>query len=84
VHQLPDTIRILDGGRLVASHPILEGRRQYRVDPDHRQGAAARAMRHGHPDSLTIGCRGDHVARRSLSVYQAVGERLAAGIEGRS
>ena len=85
VHQLPDTIRILDGGRLVASHPILEGRRQYRVDPDHRQGAAARAMRHGHPDSLTIGRRGDHVARRSLAVYQAVGERLAgAGIGGRS
>jgi hypothetical protein len=36
----PDTIRILDGGRLVASHPILEGRRQYRIDPDHRQGTA--------------------------------------------
>ncbi len=29
VHQSPDTIRILDGGRLVASHLILEGRRQY-------------------------------------------------------
>jgi hypothetical protein len=32
VHQLPDQIRILDEGRLVATHPILEGRRQYRVD----------------------------------------------------
>ncbi|WP_444980383.1 Mu transposase domain-containing protein, partial [Methylobacterium oxalidis] len=84
VHQLPDTIRILDGGRLVASHPILEGRRQYRVDPGHRQGAAARAMRHGHPDSQMIGRRGDHVARRSLAVYQAIGERLAGGIGGRS
>ena len=42
VHQLPDVIRILDGGRLVATHPILEGRRQYRIDPDHRQGTAAR------------------------------------------
>src|SRR5215203_1732226 len=38
VHQLPDIIRILDGGRLVATHPVLEGRRQYRVDPAHRQG----------------------------------------------
>ena len=83
VHQLPDTIRILDGGRLVANHPILDGRRQYRVDPGHRQGAAARAMRHGHPDSLTIGRRGDHVPRRSLAVYQAIGERLAE-IGGRS
>ncbi|MET3408869.1 IS21 family transposase [Methylobacterium sp. 1030] len=84
VHQLPDTIRILDGGRLVASHSILEGRRQYRVDPEHRQGAAARAMRHGHPDSPTLGRSGDHVAQRSLAVYQAVGERLAAGIGVRS
>lgn len=82
VHQLPDTIRILDGGRLVASHPILEGRRQYRIDPDHRQGTAARAMRRGHPDGLPIGRHGDHVARRSLAVYQAVGERLAGGIGG--
>ncbi|MBP1178513.1 hypothetical protein JOE48_000477 [Methylobacterium sp. PvR107] len=84
VHQLPDTIRILDGGRLVASHPIPGGRRQYRVDPEHRQGAAARAMRHGHLDSLPIVRSGDHVAQRSLAVYQAVGERLAAGIGVRS
>src|SRR5512133_2110704 len=58
VHQLPDTIRILDGGRLVATHPMLEGRRQYRVDPGHRQGGAARAMRHGYEDSVIIGRRG--------------------------
>jgi len=84
VHQLPDTIRILDGGRLVASHAILEGRRQYRIDPDHWQGGAARAMRHGYPDSPPIGRRGDHVAQRPLAVYQAIGERLATGIGGRS
>ena len=79
VHQLPDRIRILDGGHLIATHPILEGRRQYRVDPAHRQGPAARAMRLGHEDAVTITRRGDHVARRSLAFYQAVGERLAAG-----
>jgi len=88
VHQLPDTIRILDGGRLVATHPVLEGRRQYRVNPSHRQGGAARAWRHGFEDSVRIGRRGDHVARRSLAFYQAIGERLAAGelskIGGRS
>src|SRR4029079_16403693 len=38
VHQLPDRIRILDGGHVVATHQILAGRRQYRVDPSHRQG----------------------------------------------
>jgi hypothetical protein len=79
VHQLPDTIRILDGGRLVASHPVIEGRRQYRIDPAHRQGAPARAMRHGQAGEVLISRRGDHVARRSLAFYQAIGERLASG-----
>jgi len=79
VHQLPDLIRILDSGRLVASHPILEGRRQYRIDPGHRQGAAAHSLRRAHEDAIPIGRRGDHVARRSLAFYQAVGERLAIG-----
>ncbi len=84
VHQLPDMIRILDEGRLVASHPVIEGRRQYRIDPAHRQGAQARAMRHGYAEDVLIGRRGDHVARRSLSFYQAIGERLAAAPGGRS
>jgi transposase len=79
VHQLPDAIRILDGGRLVATHPVLEGRKQYRVDPTHRQGGQARAMRQGHPENVVLGRRGDHVARRSLAFYQAIGERLAGG-----
>lgn len=78
VHQLPDMIRILDGGRLVAAHPVIEGRRQYRIDPAHRQGGPARAMRHGHASDVIIGRRGDHVARRSLAFYQAIGERLAS------
>ncbi len=84
VHQLPDMIRILDEGRLVASHPVIEGRRQYRIDPAHRQGAQARAMRHGYGEDVLIGRRGDHVARRSLAFYQAIGERLAAVPGGRS
>jgi hypothetical protein len=45
-------------------------------------------MRHGFEDSVMIGRRGDHVPRRSLAFYQAIGERLAAGepskIGGRS
>lgn len=79
VHQLADCIRILDEGRLVASHPVLEGRRQYRIDPAHRQGAARHAARKSAPD-IIVGRLGDHVARRSLDFYQAVAERLA--IEG--
>ncbi len=38
VHQLANEIRILDAGRLVARHPVLEGRKQYRIDPAHRKG----------------------------------------------
>jgi transposase len=79
VHQLADQIRILDEGRLVASHPVLEGRRQYRVDPAHRQGAARHAARKA-AESIVVGRLGDHVARRPLDFYRAVGERLA--IEG--
>lgn len=77
VHQLPDQIRILDEGRLVATHPILEGRRQYRIDSAHRQGAAARAARHTADDQVIIGRMGDRVGHRSLAFYQAVAERLA-------
>jgi transposase len=79
VHQLPDHIRILDEGRLVATHPILEGRRQYRVDSAHRQGAATRPAHHPADDAVIIGRMGDRVAHRSLVFYQAVGEHLAGG-----
>jgi transposase len=76
VHQLPDQIRILDEGRLVAVHPVLEGRRQYRVDPAHRQGAA-RSPRQAAAEAVFVGRIGDQVAQRSLAFYQAIGERLA-------
>ena len=47
VHQLADRIRILDEGRLVATHPVLEGRRQYRIDPPTGRGRCDR--RRGRP-----------------------------------
>jgi transposase len=78
VHQLPDLIRILDEGRLVAVHAVLEGRRQYRIEPAHRQGATTRGLRQLAEDSVTVGRPGDQVARRSLAFYQAIGDRLAA------
>jgi hypothetical protein len=81
VHELADCIRILDEGRPVATHPALEGRRQYRIDPAHRQGAVHHAARKTAQD-IVLGRRGDHVVRRSLDFYQAVGERMA-GAGGR-
>ena len=76
VHQLPDQIRILDEGRLVAVHPVLEGRRQSRIDPAHRQGLTTRTSGPS-SEAILLGRTGDRVARRSLDFYQAVADRLA-------
>ena len=78
VHQLPDVIRILDEGRLVATHPVLEGRRKTHTDPNHRQGGLPRAMRRSRDETLVIGRIGERVGRRPLAFYQAVGNPLAA------
>jgi transposase len=81
VHQLPDIIRILDEGRLVAVHPVLEGRRRTRIVPEHRQGqtrsSGARRQKQ-QQDPTVIGRPGDRVSRRPLELYQAIGNRLAS------
>jgi transposase len=86
VHQLPDTIRILDEGRLVAVHPVLEGRRRTRVAPEHRQGIArsrpASPFNRTNDPGIVLGRPGEHVPRRSLDVYQSIAARLAQ-TEGR-
>jgi hypothetical protein len=82
VQQLPDVIRILDQGRIVAIHPVLEGRRRTRVAPEHRQGAMRSRSRY-EAGEVVLGRPGDHVRRRSLDVYQAIGHGLAVA-EGRS
>ncbi|PTM43771.1 hypothetical protein C8P69_1453 [Phreatobacter oligotrophus] len=82
VHQLADEIRVLDGGRLVARHPVVEGRKQYQIDPAHRRGNAARGaangVQHRRDDEMAFLRPGERVAARSLSIYQAIGDRLAA------
>ena len=82
VHQLPDVIRILDEGRLVAVHPVLEGRRRTRVAPGHRQGTSRPRPKSPQYD-IVAGRPGEHIPGRSLEIYQAIGNRLA-GSEGRS
>jgi transposase len=76
VHLLADEVRVFEGDRLVAAHPVLEGRHRHRVDPGHRlprpRAAAAEAE-----ELVLAGCPGEQVARRSLEFYDAVG-RLAA------
>lgn len=79
VQQLPDLIRILDYGNIVAEHPVLEGRKQYRIDRRHRTGGSGTRPRTGVAAEVTIGRVGDHVPLRSLAVYQAIGSQLATG-----
>lgn len=76
VQQLPDLIRILDLGTVVAEHPVLEGRKQYRIDRRHRTGGGAKRKANT-PGGIIIGRIGDHVPLRPLAIYQAIGEQLA-------
>jgi transposase len=78
VQQMPDLIRILDLGMIVAEHPVLEGRKQYRIDRRHRTGGSAKRKANG-ITGVTVGRIGDHVPTRSLAVYQAIGVQLANG-----
>lgn len=78
VQQLPDLIRILDLGNVVAEHPVLEGRKQYRIDRSHRTGGSAKRKANDIA-GITIGRIGDHVPTRPLAIYQAIGAQLAIG-----
>lgn len=78
VQQMPDRIRILDLGVVVAEHPVMEGRKQYRIDRSHRTGGSARSKLNAN-SSVTVGRIGDHVPARSLAIYQMIGTQLASG-----
>ena len=45
VHSLADEIRIFEADRLIAVHPVLEGRHQRRLAPGHRKMPTPRAAR---------------------------------------
>ena len=76
VHTLAEEVRIFDDGVLIAAHPVLEGRHQRRVAPDHRKGSygSQRRLTQG---AMVPGRAGDKVATRSLEFYDAVGRCLA-------
>lgn len=70
VQNHPSAVRIFEDGVLIATHPVLEGKNQRRVDPAHRKAPppapqpATPAAPHG-------------VGRRPLAFYDEVGRRLA-------
>ena len=79
VHQFADEIHVYDAGRLVAVHPVLEGRRRALIAPGHRRPVPSWAERPRREAPIAIGRAGDSVARRPLEVYDAVGRHLAEG-----
>jgi transposase len=77
VHVFADEIRIFEAGALIASHAPLEGRDQRRLDPAHRKPLPPPRRRSTDGEPIVIRRAGDHVARRSLDFYEAVGRCLA-------
>lgn len=76
VHSTATEVRILEEGRVVASHPVLDGTGQRRIIAGHRSTpppANSQTPRHGPPPARS----GDVVALRPLVFYDAVGRRLA-------
>jgi transposase len=78
VHSTADEVRILEEGKVVAVHPVMDGRGQRRIAAGHRTAPApanSQTPRHGPPPSRC----GEVVALRPLAFYDAVGKRLADG-----
>jgi hypothetical protein len=71
-------VQILEDGRLIASHPVLEGRGRRRIAEGHRtlpppaNSATPRAGAAPPPPPAA-----DVVTPRSLAIYDAVGRRLS-------
>jgi hypothetical protein len=79
VHTLADEIRIFEDGALIATHPVLDGRHQRRIAPGHRQTAPSRNRgRVPHEEASGLARAGEVVARRSLDIYEAIGQGLAS------
>ena len=76
VDTLADEIQIFEAGRLIAAHPVLEGRRRRIVAPGHRQAGLADRQAPSR-DGAAVHRTGDVVGRRPLEFYDAVARRLA-------
>ena len=77
VHSTADEVCILEDGRIVAVHPVIEGRGQRRILAGHRTTPPptnSQTPRNAPPPSQS----GDVVALRPLAFYDAAGKRRAA------
>lgn len=81
VHALADEIRIFEDGLLIASHPVIEGRNQRRVEPGHRRSLDRGRSRPAGAEAIILHGSGDKVTQRPLAFYEAIGRVMAQ--EGR-
>ncbi len=81
VHTLPDEIRIYQDRRLLAVHPVLDGRGQRHVATGHRRWPPpGRSSDHRRAaETVILAPPGQAVTRRDLGVYDRIGQALAAG-----
>ena len=75
-------VHILEGGKLIAAHPVLEGRGRRRIAEGHRPRPPPRngaTLREGAAAIPALPVSVGSVAPRSLAIYEVIGRRLAAG-----
>jgi transposase len=77
VHALANEIRILEDDKLIAVHPVLEGRGQRRIARAHRTAPPPANSTTLREDPAPPAPAGAIVAPRSLAFYDAVARRLA-------
>lgn len=76
VQQHPMEVRIFEEGKLIARHPVLEGKNERRIDPSHRK--APPPARHHRPEDRHPSASVS-VSQRSLAFYDAAAQRMATG-----
>ncbi len=79
VHALAQEIHILEDGKLIAAHPLLEGRGQRRISDGHRTAPPPGNSTTPREAPLIRDPAGTNVVARPLAFYEAVGRRLASG-----
>ena len=79
--KMPRSLEILEAGKLIAAHPVLDGRGKRRIAEGHRSlppphnSTTPRAGAGTPPPQVGT----TSVTPRSLAIYEAIGRRLAAG-----
>jgi len=78
VQTLAGTIHILEDGKLIAAHPVLEGRGQRRIATGHRTAPPPANSTTPREPATPPAPAGSVVIPRPLAFYEAVARRLAA------